>query len=66
MFSSREISTRVMNKNTIPEPKRPAPMAISRPSANHTLEKRVIKKPVPPNQARNAVKVMKLNGEGAW
>ena len=48
-------------------PNNPAAIEISRPSANQMLEKRVIRKPVPPNQARNAVRVTKLNGDtGDW
>ena len=63
MFSSREISTRVRKKKTIAAPKNPAASAINRLSANHMLENRVIRKPVPPNQARNAVNETKLSGE---
>ena len=38
-------------------------LAINKPSANQTLEKRVSRNPVPPNHARNAVSVTKLNGD---
>ena len=67
-FSSCEISTRLRNRNTIAPPTRPLTTASDNPVTNQTPEKRVSRYPVPPNQARNAVRLVKLNGDrcAAW
>jgi hypothetical protein len=63
MFSSGDHSTCAITQNTTKAPMPPASVAIVSAGIASQRNSDVSRYPVPPNQARNAIIVAKLNGE---